>query len=142
MTTISLADWHQSPEIVVGEAECRVLTIAALTEVADRGNHTDFLLYELDRARVVPDALLPPDVVRLGSVVRYEAEPGGERIVKLALPEDTEPGGGYRLSVTSSHGAALLGLVPGASMTWLGPDGATNRIRVVNVSNPRHPGDA
>src|SRR5690606_39128223 len=109
MTTISLADWGQSPEIIVGEKEHQQVTVAALTSVGQSSDRTDFLLYELDRAKVVPDSMLPGDVVRLGSVVRYKPFPGEERTIKLVMPDDAEEAGAYRISVTSSGGPARLG---------------------------------
>jgi len=135
MTTISLSDWLESPEIVIGEDDHRMLTIAALTEVGTHRDHTDFLLYELDRARIVQDAMLPSDVARIGSVVRYKTIPGEERTVKLAMPHDVDPAGGYRLSVTSAHGAALLGTRPDQVMTWQDTAGTLQRLRVIAVSN-------
>jgi regulator of nucleoside diphosphate kinase len=141
MTTISLKDWGQSPPIVVGEAEHRRLTTAALTDVANGASNSDFLLYELDRARIVPDSLLPPDVIRLESVVRYRPIPGDERTIKLVLPEDADSSGSYRLSVTSSHGAALLGLEAGAAMTWIDAEGKVQRLKVLGVMNPASAGD-
>lgn len=135
MTTISLADWAQSPEILVGEADHRRLTVAALTDIGQSAERMDFLLYELDRARIVKDGLLPPDVVRIGSVVRYKTLPGEERTIKLVMPEQAERAGAYRVSVTSTHGAALLGLRPGHVMSWLEPDGTTHRLKVLKVAN-------
>lgn len=135
MTTISLADWAQSPEILVGEDDHRRLTVAALTDIGQSAERMDFLLYELDRARIVKDGLLPPDVVRIGSVVRYKTLPGEERTIKLVMPEQAERAGAYRVSVTSTHGAALLGLRPGHVMSWLEPDGTTHRLKVLKVAN-------
>ncbi|KQX35772.1 hypothetical protein ASD04_13455 [Devosia sp. Root436] len=140
MTTISLSDWGQSPQILVGESEHRLLTATALTNIGADAERTDFLLYELDRAQIVRDALLPHDVVRIGSIVHYRPMPGDERIVKLVIPENDEAAGAYRLTVTSVHGAALLGLRPGHIMTWLDPDGTTQRLKVLQVTNPL-PGD-
>lgn len=136
MTTIALADWDQSPEIVIGENERRRVTVAALTDVVHGSDHMDFLLYELDRARIVPDTLVPPDVVRLGSMVRYRYAPDQERTIKLVMPSEIELPGNYRLAVTSAHGAALLGLRAGAVMNWLDPEGATHQIEVLQVANP------
>ncbi len=133
MTTISLADWGQSPPIVVGKDELRQVTIAALTDVGTTS--ADFLLFELDRAKIVPDGMVPPDVVRLGSIVRYKAVPGDERTIKLVLPSDAEPSGNYRLSVTSSHGSALIGLQAGAAMSWIDADGKVQRLKVLGVIN-------
>jgi regulator of nucleoside diphosphate kinase len=136
MSTIALADWEQSsPEIVIGENERRRVTVAALTDVVHGSDHMDFLLYELDRAKVVPDTLVPADVVRLGSMVRYWSAPGEERTIKLVMPSEIELPGNYRLAVTSAHGAALLGLKAGAVMTWMDPDGTTHRIEVLQVAN-------
>lgn len=142
MTTISLADWAPSPEIVLGAEDHRRLTLAALTDIGQSAERMDFLLYELDRARVVEDALLPPDVVRIGSVVRYKPFGGEERTVKLVLPEQVDESGNYRLSVTALHGAALLGLRPGHVMSWLEPDGTVHRLKVLRVANPPSGGDS
>lgn len=125
-----------SPETVVGKDECRRVTIAALTEVRPSDEPMDFLLYELKRARIVPDAMVPPDVVRLGSVVRYRSMLGEERTIKLVMPDEIEGPSGYRLPVTSLHGAALLGLRAGATMGWLEADGTKHRIEVLSVINP------
>jgi len=135
MTTITLADWTNSPELVVGEREHRLVTIAAMTEVDQSAEQMDFLLYELDRAKVVEDHQLPPDVVRIGSIVRYRAFPDEERTVKLVLPDGSGEEKAYRLSVTSRHGAALLGLRAGQMMSWVGPDGVAHRIKVLKVAN-------
>ncbi len=135
MTTISLQDWMPSPDILVGEQEHKRLTVAALTDIAHDVDSTDFLLFELDRARVVNDAALPPDVVRLGSVVRYRPIPGEECVIKLVLPEAADEDRAYRLSVTSSHGAALLGLRPGDVMSWTDPNGRAHRLKVLRVAN-------
>ena len=80
------------------------------------------------------DDRLPPNVVRLNSIVRYR--PGGseERTVKLVLPEEISWNGEYRLSATSMHGAALLGLMPGQILCWLSPDGLTDQVEVIKAN--------
>lgn len=132
----ALIDRTHNPEILIGETDHRRLTVAALTDVEHSADQVDFLLYELDRARVVADGLLPADVVRIGSIVRYRADAGEERMAKLALPEAAGRDATYHLSVTSMKGAALLGLRPGDVMAWLDPDGARHRIEVLKVANP------
>ncbi|ODT66564.1 MAG: hypothetical protein ABS75_26165 [Pelagibacterium sp. SCN 63-23] len=135
MTTISLSDWAQSPEIVLGESEHRLLTRLAMTEAGLTAERADYLLFELDRARLVPDAQVPPDVVRLGSVVRFRDQSTGERTVELVLPaQDNEMDG--KLSVTSSRGSALLGMRAGQSITWIEPGQGPHRLRVLRVSPP------
>ena len=136
MTTMSLSDWGQSPQILIGEHEHRLLTATALTEIGANAERMDFLLYELDRAQIVRDALLPPDIVRIGSIVRYKPLPGEEHTIKLVMPQDAEQPGAYLLPVTSVHGSALLGLRPGHVMAWLEPDGKMQRLKVLQVTNP------
>lgn len=135
MTTISLSDWTQSPEIVVGEDECRRLGDVARTQAGAADGHAEYLLYELDRARRVPDAQVPSDVVRLGSVVRYRDETGLERTAELALPEDANEAEG-RLSVTSSQGSALFGLRAGQTITRPRPGQGSHRLKVLGVTPP------
>lgn len=136
MTTITIADWQQSPDIVVGENEHRRLVTAALTDVTKDADPIDFLLYELDRAKVMADELLPSDIVRLNSIVRYKSGQGGEeRTVKLVLPGEISWDTGYRLSVTSMDGAALLGLRPGQILSWLSPGGTSDQVEVIKVAN-------
>ena len=135
MTTITLADWLQSPEIIIGEKDHRRLTTAALTDITNHADEIDFLLYELDRATVVDDGALPAEVVRLNSIVRYKSDGGAERTVKLVLPDDYLRDNTFRLPATSMHGAALLGLRPGQVRSWLRPDGGAERVEVVSVAN-------
>jgi len=137
MTALPTPAFDQtSPEIIIGENERRRVTVAALTDVVHGSDHMDFLLYELDRAKVVPDTQVPADVVRLGSTVRYRHAPDQERTIKLVMPSEIELPGNYRLAVTSAHGAALLGLRAGTVMNWVDPDGTPHRIEVLQVANP------
>lgn len=135
MTTIALADWTQSPQILVGEEERRKLTIIAMTEVGHSAENSDYLLFELDRATVVPDAQLPPDVVRLGSIVRFRNHDGSERTDELVVPSEANEDE-HKLSVTSEEGAALLGLRPGQTISWLSRFGGSRRLKVLRVSTP------
>lgn len=63
-------DPARSPVVMIGRADHRRLTRAALIDTSSDADRIDFLLYELDRAQVVEDDLLPSDIVRLGSIVR------------------------------------------------------------------------
>lgn len=135
MITIALQDWKHSPAIIVGQNELKRLTTAALTDVSNEADHVDFLLYELDRATIMDDATLPVDVVRLGSIVRYRSATTEEGTIKLVLPSEVDQAKSYRLSVTSMHGAALLGLRPDQTLSWLSPDGKVDHVEVVKVAN-------
>lgn len=136
MTTLSLKDWSQSPEIMVGAREHRRLTTAALIDVEQDSDQVDFLLYELDRAMIVEDSMLPTDIVRIGSIARYRTTSGEERTIKLVLPEHVGGMAAYRMSVTSKDGAALLGLRPGQILAWVDAEGGAHSVEVLKVANP------
>jgi regulator of nucleoside diphosphate kinase len=135
MTTISFADFNLSPSIIVGADERRRLLVLALTDLNHRAEEADFLHYELDRAQIVPDETVPPDVVRVGSVVRYRNTGGEELSTKVVLPGDANETIG-RISVLSAIGAALLGLRPRQSITWLDGTGRKQLLTVLGVLAP------
>ncbi|MDW9961770.1 hypothetical protein GHK33_10680 [Sinorhizobium meliloti] len=74
------------------------------------------LLLELERARVVSDAAVLGNVVRMGSMVEYETDTADGRTVTLVFPKDG--------SVLTPIGTALLGLSAGQTMGWTGRDTA------------------
>ena len=139
MTTISLSDFHLSPRIVMGHSDHRQLIVLAMAGLGHTADDADGLLYELERAEVVADDILPADAVRMGSSVRYRANGVAERRVTLVFPKDADIAEG-RISVLTPVGTALLGLRPGQSISWVTRDGRTQVLTVVAVEPPP-PGD-
>jgi regulator of nucleoside diphosphate kinase len=135
MTTISLAEFNLSPEIVLGQEEHRTLLVLALAGRGHTADDADGLLYELERAKVVDDAALPADTVRMGSRVRYRAGGGAEREVVLVYPKDADIAAG-KISVLTPVGTALLGLRTQQSITWLTRDGRKQMLTVLSVTPP------
>src|SRR5690606_239679 len=109
------------PQITLGGAEHRKLLILAMIRSGHSAEDSDYLHYELDRARVVPDGTLSPDTVRVGSTVTYRSDTRVQT-VELVYPEHADVASG-RISVLSPVGAALVGLRPGQSITRMGWDG-------------------
>lgn len=138
MTT--LQDFPLSPDIVVARSEHRQLTVLALAGTGHSPDVADGLLYELERASVLPDALVPADVVRMGSSVRYRASDGSEREVTLVYPIDADIAAG-RVSVLTPIGAALIGLRHRQSIAWLTRDGRRQVLTVLGVRPPKHGDD-
>lgn len=121
------------PEITLGNAEHRKLLVLTMTEKGHSAEDSDYLHYELDRARVVADETLPFDVVRVGSTVTYRSE-GEVRTVELVYPgTGVAPG---KISVLAPIGAALVGLRPGQSITRMGWDGDFRQFTVLAVTPP------
>lgn len=135
MTTISLAEFTLSPDIVVGLADHRLLLVLAMAGRGHTADDADGLLYELERAQVVADDVLPTDTVQMGSTVHYRAGGGADREVMLVYPKDADIAAG-RISVLTPVGTALLGLRPQQSITWLTRDGRKQMLTVLSVLPP------
>ena len=124
-----------SPQIIVAsEDRHRLLQLIdlATTTVAQE------LEVELDRARVLPRAEVPPDVVVMESDFEYEdADSGQRRRLRLVYPGDANAEAG-RVSVLAPLGCAVIGLRVGQEIDWRMP-GGDRRLRVVAVSHPTEP---
>lgn len=98
-----------------------------LPHVADR------LMREVERARVLPSAELPENIVNIGSEVTFlDHETGAERTVTLVFPPDADIALG-RVSVLTPVGAALIGLAVGHSIDWETHGGRIRRLTVARV---------
>jgi regulator of nucleoside diphosphate kinase len=93
------------------------------------------LLAELDRAKVVEDGRLAPDVVRMGSSLRFTSDLGEDRNVTLVFPGEADIAEG-KVSVLTPIGVALIGLSAGQSIDWTARDGRVHRLTVESVRPP------
>ncbi|MCB1846371.1 MAG: nucleoside diphosphate kinase regulator [Halieaceae bacterium] len=90
------------------------------------------LFDELDAATVMPDHLLPRDVVVMNSRVTFlDLDTGLESAVKLVYPDEAGAAAG-NVSILAPVGAALLGLRVGESIEWPLPGGGRRRLQVVS----------
>lgn len=91
------------------------------------------LLAEINRAVVVNDGSLPPDVVSLESAVEVVDQESSEReTYVLSLPENSDPAQN-RISVFSPLGTALLGYAAGDELVWTMP-GGPRRLLIRSVT--------
>ena len=123
------------PQIVIGEIEHRQLQILAMAGIGHTADAADDLFHEMDRARVVPDAALARDVVRMGSTVRYRTDTGQEQVVTPVYPAHADISAG-KISVLTPVGTALIGLRAGQSISWMTRNGRTQVLTAVSVSHP------
>lgn len=94
------------------------------------------LLTEIDRAEVSSEALLPPDVVDIGTRVTYrDNATGKEREIELVWPEQADASR-QRVSIVTPVGAALLGLRVGQSLAWQWRGHEEHLLTVLAVSRP------
>jgi regulator of nucleoside diphosphate kinase len=96
---------------------------------------------ELQRATIVDQHAVPPDVVTMNSEVVYEdLESHVRRTVRVVFPREADAAHG-RVSVLAPIGSALLGLRVGQSIEWEVPTGR-KRFRVVELRyQPEAAGD-
>lgn len=127
------------PSLVIGEVDHRNLMSLALAMEKASPEVSEALLAELDRARVVPQAKLPAQVVRMGSTVEFNLNGGAKRRVTLVLPGEADIGSG-RISVMTPIGAALIGLSTGQTILWPSRDGREQALSIVNVEHPEADG--
>ena len=132
MTTTTLQEFSLAPDIVLSTEDHRRLTELAYAGINIASTVADDLLYELDRASVVPPEQLPADVVRMGSTVRYRTSDGDQREVTLVFPADADIERN-RVSVMTPIGAALIGLRKGQSITWITRDGRKQMLTALRV---------
>jgi len=131
MTTQTLADFLLSPRIILSRDEHRTLLTLAMAGTGHTADDSDQLLYELERATVVADGAVPPDVVRMGSTVTFRS--GDEtRAVRLVYPKDADIAQG-KVSVLTPIGTALIGLRTGQSITWRTRDDRRQTLTVLRV---------
>ena len=124
-----------TPEIIVGEADHKQLNILAMAGLNHTPDQSDDLLYELERARILSDAEVPADIVRMGSAVRYRTDNGQEHAVTLVYPVDADIAAG-RISIMTPVGTALIGLRVGQSISWRSRDNRKHMLTVLAVRQP------
>ena len=131
----SMTNANLSPDIIVGRNEHHQLLLLALANAEqDPANTADWLLSELDRAMIVADQAVPPNTVRMQSLVRFRTGDGTERTVKLVYPGDADIADG-RVSALTPVGAALIGLRERQSITYRTRDGRKQVLTVLQVVN-------
>jgi regulator of nucleoside diphosphate kinase len=131
----TMLDYKLNPEIVVSEADHRQLLVLAMAGTGHSADAADDLLYEMERARIVADAALPEDVVRMGSTATIRSDNGADRTVTLVYPVDADISEG-RISVLTPIGTALIGLSRGQSITFQSRDGRNHVLTVLSVTAP------
>ncbi len=95
------------------------------------------LIDEIARAKLVPPEKMRDDVVTLGSEVTYrDLSVTRLHTVSVVYPEDADIDQ-HRISLLTPVGVALLGLSPGAKISWTTRDDETRQLEVVAVKPPK-----
>lgn len=120
------------PKIVVRQSDYDRLQGLASAAQSRNPAVAEELAAELDRAGIVADAKIGPNIVRMGSTVEYESDIEGKRTVTLVFPGEADIAQG-RVSILTPIGTALLGLSPNQSIGWMARDGRRHRLTIVSV---------
>lgn len=123
---------NQKAAIVVTQGDYDRLQGLASAARTRQPEIAEELAGELDRAGVVADGEIAPDVVRMNSIVEYRTEVDATRTVTLVFPGEADIAEG-KVSILTPIGTALLGLSPGQSIDWLARDGRTHRLTILSV---------
>lgn len=121
------------PQIIIAQETVAHLESLVQGAAARMPALADGLLEELSRARILPAARVPSDVVGLGSTVLWRDETTGrEHTATLVWPEEADISVG-RLSILTPVGVALLGLKAGTRFRWETRKGETRELMVLSV---------
>lgn len=127
----------RKPRIVINADELEHLEALAEGALKRNAPLAERLLEEIGRARIVSARKMPPNVVGIGSTVRYrDNATGQETSVTLVYPEDADIGQ-QRVSVMTPIGVALLGLAEDASFFWDTLGGQRRTLTVIEVKQGR-----
>lgn len=119
----------RKPQIRMTRSDHKRLSRLANALSHTRSSVADQLFAELDRARVIDDARIGIDVVRMGSRIRYTTDAGESRTVTLVFPGEADIVEG-KISLLTPIGVALIGLSAGQSINWETRDGRVHRLTV------------
>lgn len=136
MTTMTFEELTLSPDIVLCTDDHKRLRDLAHAGLNMASTVADDLLYEIERANVLPAEQMPSDVVRMGSNVHYRTTDGEQREVALVFPGQADIGKN-KVSVMTPIGTALIGIRKGQSITWVTRDGRKQMLTALEVVQPK-----
>ena len=122
------------PPILISEADKQQLSKLARKAANRMPDMADELLTELERADICQQGEVPPNVVKMYSVVRFTTDKGSDHRMQLVYPEEADIIHD-RLSILSPMGTALIGLSEGQIMYWTDRAGQERWLKVLEVDN-------
>ena len=131
---------QQLPKIILGAHDYARLTGLAMAALDRQPDTAEELLSEIERATIVEPDAVPPDVVRMGSVVDYRTDQGDKRVT-VVFPAEADIAAG-KISVLTPIGTALIGLSKGQSISWTARDGRSHRLTILSVEPPAEDGES
>src|SRR3546814_17468151 len=103
------------PQIIIGKTDHTRLSGLAEGALERIPEVADGLLVELERAKVVADDQIAPDVIKMGSSATYEVETGDKRNITLVYPGEADLAAS-KVSLLTPIGLAAIGLATGPAI--------------------------
>jgi regulator of nucleoside diphosphate kinase len=114
---------NQKTPVILGEDDFRLLKQFAEQFPSSGKDHEMTLSYELNRAIVVEDDIVPAGCIRLNSLVKVkELHSNREMEFRIVMPASADINQ-QKISVLTPMGAALIGLCKGEKVEWKMPAG-------------------
>ena len=136
MTNVSKSASTRLPKIHLDKTLVGRLEVLAASVMRRSPEVGERLIDEIARAKLVAPNKMRDDVITIGSVVTYrDLDMAREHTVSVVYPENANIEEG-RISVLTPVGVALLGLSPGATISWVTRDDETRQLEVLEVRPP------
>ena len=127
------------PVIHMIDHESDTIEALAMAMEARNPDVAELLYGELGRAVLHAAEDMPPDIVTMNCKVDFVDETSGlRRVVKLVYPKDADIENDC-LSVLTTMGAGLIGMVAGETISWPDRSGTERMLRIVKVTPPENP---
>ncbi len=118
---------------ITAEDMARLRAVVERHLEGSRAAAAEQLELELDRAAVVPQDQIPPDVVTMRSRILFEdLETGRRREATLVYPDEANIDQSM-ISILAPVGQAVLGLKVGDVIEWPLPNARLARLRIMEV---------
>ena len=88
---------------------------------------------EIERAKIITDDEVPPDLVTMNSKIRFVSLPDDKAMtLTIVYPSDSNFSEG-KISVLAPLGSALIGLRVNQEINWKFPDGKTKTLKILEI---------
>lgn len=124
---------HGDPAVFIDQAIADRLENLARANLDRNPLAANRLLEEIDRAVIVHQSELPPDIITIGSEVTFrDNATGSVQTVTLVMPTEADISN-HRVSILTPVGAALIGIAKGETIWWETPDHEIRELTVWDV---------
>lgn len=125
--------YNKKNPVILAEGDFRILKQYIENLRLGVSNNEMSLTHELNRAKVVADKAISPDIVRLNSQVKVK-EADSDRVLNFTIVmPDLADIKENKISVLTPMGSALIGLRKGNKLEWKMPAGM-KKLEILEVS--------